>query len=276
MKEEIGVLVVGATFAGIGVAASLSGTGTNVRLIERTMLVGHEFINSYRPGMNWNRKTESFQAEELRGLWMQRNVLAEDGRVHIGGMAPTLHERLLEWKLPILLQTEIVEVKALEDGGYEATLFDASGIREVRAERIVDTTSECLTSPGREAASAKFIGANLHYLGTEGAVQPVMPEVLGERMTPGRFASEAYLQLPIETNATWDEARHELHRYWASRPEELAPWTIAAVADVFAVHPAAHASRLGDGWSWLPSCAGDNPLLALEAGYQFGEKELRT
>ncbi len=272
MKDTIEVLVIGATFAGIGLAQRLGAQGL---LVERTTLVGHEFINSYSPGHTWSRTPQLPLTEQLREQWLDRNLLTEKGGVHLGGMAPTVHKLLLDSRQSIRLMTEIVEVKPRPDHGYGVTLFDASGIRLIQANRIIDTTSDCRSATGRFPLGSKFIGAVLHRADAASAGEPLIPEAFADRITAGLFASEAYLRFPIDASATWDEARYELHHYWEARPEALIPWTIAAIADEFAIQPPTRREQLGEGWIWMPSCVFDNPLHALEEGYLYGEEVLQ-
>ncbi|WP_127588664.1 hypothetical protein [Paenibacillus koleovorans] len=273
MGDTAKVLVIGATFAGIGLARRLGSQGL---LVERTMLVGHEFINSYRPGHNWNRTPRSTLTEQLREQWVSRSLLNEAGGVHLGGLAPTVHKLLLESRQPIRLMTEVLEVRPRSEAGYEVTLLDASGIRCICVEQIVDTTSECRSAGGKMPLGSKFIGAVLHRETASSAEQsPDIPAEHAELVTSGLFASEAYLQFPVDASSTWDMARDQLHHYWKSRPESLRQWTIAAMADMFSVRTQAQHVKLGEGWIWMPSCGFDNPLHAMDEGFQYGEEVLK-
>ncbi|MCU6792123.1 hypothetical protein OB236_08290 [Paenibacillus sp. WQ 127069] len=270
--EHVETLIVGATFAGIGVGACL---GENGLIVERTMLPGHEFINSYQPGKGWNIERQQPLAEQLQQQWRSKGLLTKDGKVHLGGIAPTVHKLLLDSKQPIRLMNEIVEVCPDKSGGWRVTVFDASGIRTLTAGRIIDTTSDCRSAPGRYQAKAKFIGAALHRTNTEEA-QKEIPQAWQHAIIPGAYDSEAYLQLPIDMGATWEQARYELFQSWSERPEELKPWTIAAIADAFTYHVSSGHKQIAEGWDWLPSCAYDNPLEAIEAGIRYYEERVVT
>ncbi|MDF2959283.1 MAG: hypothetical protein K0S39_1018 [Paenibacillus sp.] len=271
MKEMLDTLIIGATFAGIGLARS--SLDRRAVLVERTTLIGHEFINCYKPGTGWNRTPEHELTRELRQEWLQKRLLTPDGGVHLGGISPILYKLLLESGLSqaVRFMTEVVEVKKQPDG-YEVTLFDAGGLRTLRTERIVDTTSDCRSATGGKPIHAKAVSAVLHH--ANATADSMIPEAFADRISLGAFASEAYLQLPLAPQASWADARHALHSFWANRPEELKDWKIAAVADEFAVTPPTRFEVLGEGWVWLPSSAFDNPLEALDAGYAYGKKEV--
>ncbi|NOU95780.1 hypothetical protein GC093_21510 [Paenibacillus sp. LMG 31456] len=268
MKETIETLIIGATFTGIGLAHRLG--HQEALLVERTTLVGHEFINCYRTGTSWSRLPEHQLTRDFQQELLVRQLLTSDGKVHLGGIPPILYKLLLKAGLSEAVQfmTELIEIKKQADG-YDVTLFDVSGIRTIRAHRIVDTTSDCRSAPGRFPAKAKSISAVLHHVKPAGG--QLIPDVLDNRMTAGAFASEAYLQLPLPASADWTGARQTLHNVWKDRPEELKGWTIAAVADEFTVTPTSRFEELKEGWVWLPSCAYDNPLVAMDAGYAYGK-----
>ncbi|MFK7692219.1 hypothetical protein [Paenibacillus sp. HJGM_3] len=270
MEDTVKVLVIGATFAGIGLAQKLGSQGL---LVERTMLVGHEFINCYRTGHNWNRTPQSTLTEQLRKQWMNRNLLNEAGGVHLGGLAPSVYKLLLDSQQPIRFMTEVLDVRPRSGAGYEVTLYDATGVRNMCVDQIIDTTSECRSAGGKVPLGAKFIGADLHR-DTANLAEDSLDFLMEqeELLTAGLFASEAYLQFPVDASSTWDMAREQLHHYWKSRPESLRPWTIAAIADVFSVRTEAQHVKLGEGWLWMPSCGFDNPLHAMDEGFQYGEE----
>lgn len=272
MEETIKVLVIGATFAGIGLAQKL---GSQALLVERTMLVGHEFINSYRPGHNWNRTPQSILTEQLREQWISRNLLNDVGGVHIGGLAPSVYKLLLDSRLSLRLMTEVLDVMPRSEAGYEVTLLDATGVRYINVDQIIDTTSECRSAGGKVPMGPKFIGAVLHRE-TEVLASLDGPEEHKELLTAGLFASEAYLQFPVDSSSTWEIARYQLHHFWKSRPESLRSWTIAAMADVFSLQAQAQHVKIGEGWLWMPSCGFDNPLHAMDEGFQYGEEVLKN
>ncbi|TBL73922.1 hypothetical protein [Paenibacillus thalictri] len=291
MQPSLEMLIVGATFAGIGASLSMD---RSFAIVERTTLVGHEFINSYRTGSDWKSVPEFPPTLELQKEFEEKRLLTLEGRVHLGGMAPIVFKQLLQSGKSgsVRFMTEVVGIARRADG-YDVTLFDAGGIRTVWTNRIVDTTSDCRSLPGRFPVKEKAVCAVLHNTNASvnaeanaatsivtgfnaGAEKPGLsiPKEFADRISPGAFASEAYLRLPIAPEADWAEARHTLNRFWADRPAELQDWTIAAVADEFAAVPARSCEELDNGWLWMPSAAFENPLSAMDAGYAFGKKEV--
>jgi len=266
---DIETLIVGATFAGIGCAL---GERTGALIVDREITVGHEFLYAYKHGESWSDEGGG-PASPFRMRLLERGLLTEEGRAHLGGVIPALYRLVKEEKLPVRFLTELVGVEPLdgEAGGYTVTLFDPSGLRELRVRRIADTTSACLSKPGfaPAAESPKRINALLHApaVGEAAGALGAWPDdgADGYRVERGRFDSEAYLSVPLSPQDDWARARAKLHAFWASRPEALRGWTLAAVADQFDVTPARGPIEIGRSWVWLPSAAFPHPLAALNA-----------
>lgn len=255
-------IVVGSTFAGLGALLS-SRPGDSV-LIESTATVGWEFIEAFDPARGWEDVGElNAGALELRDELIARNIL-HDGRVHLPAIAPVLFKRLDTSGADYLFLTDILEVNA-QSGGFEMVLSTRSGVRRIRAERIVDTTSGFLSRPDiAPRIERKLIGANLN-LREGGSFDGKSVRGKGWSLTPGRFASEAFLAVELPVESEWTGAREALHGFWADRPAPLAAWDLVSVATRLAVQPIP--VETGDSnWIHVPSAAHTNPLLAFAAG----------
>jgi hypothetical protein len=259
------VLVYGATFAGIGMAAAAAGQAL---LVERSALVGHDFIASYNPGTGYDSPLATSAAEELRTELLARNLLTSEGRVHLPAMSPVLFNRMKQNRLPVRMLTELVSVSRTAEG-FEVTLFSASGLEKVHVNRIIDTTATCRSKPGHPIAyTSKSINAYLHC--PEGAANPIPAADDQACYVEGLFPGELILKLKLEPGDDWTTARSKLHSYWKQRHVNCAPWTVAALADTFEVASAEQELELDAGWSWFPSSNQPNPLQAYEAGYLKG------
>ncbi|CAG7614640.1 hypothetical protein PAESOLCIP111_01732 [Paenibacillus solanacearum] len=268
LQSHYPVLVYGATFAGLGIAAALKDSAL---LAERSALVGHEFIAAYHTGESWSASTlHNAAAKELRAELARRNLLSESGSVHLPAMAPVLCHRIRKLGLQARMMTEIVDVTA-GARGYDVTLLSASGLQHITVDHLIDTTSACLSNPAHSVSiESKRIHAMLHS--SAPAPVPALPpgDEKRVRFVKGLMPGELILELSLQPSDGWAEARAELHRYWEQRYEAFAPWTLAAVAETFAIRTAGRERSLGPAWTWLPSANWDNGLQAFDAGYSKG------
>ncbi|CAG7634149.1 hypothetical protein ACFQI7_18690 [Paenibacillus allorhizosphaerae] len=268
LQSHYPVLVYGATFAGLGIAAALK---DRALVAERSALVGHEFIAAYHSGESWAANPlHSTAAKDLRTELASRNLLSENGGVHLPAMAPVLFHRIRKLGLQATMMTEIVDVKVSKKG-YDVTLFNASGLQQVTVDHLIDTTSTCLSDSSHPVSiESKSIHAMLHSQ-TPAPVPSLPPgDEKRVRFVKGLMPGELILELSLHPSDGWTEARTELHRYWEQRYEAFAPWTLAAVADAFAIRTAGRERSVGPDWSWFPSSNWANGLQAFDAGYSKG------
>ncbi|MFD0961730.1 hypothetical protein [Paenibacillus chungangensis] len=274
---ELNTLIVGATFAGIGLACELqrSEPAGHFLFIDREITVGHEFAYAFKHGFDWNDTViEHESAAEVRSAFISRNILSEEGRVHLPGMTPVLYRLLRDRGLPIRFMTDVVDIRQNnEQSGYIVTLFDGSGLRELAVKEIIDTTSDCRTCTPWQPLHGKRINALLHAKrNKDGSVVSDAMNCYGGKMQfvsdhysfeRGRFDSEAFLSIPLAPGDGWLEGRRSIHQFWANRPDELQGWTLAVVADQFDFEPSKGPHERESDWIWLPSAAYDNPLAAM-------------
>lgn len=255
-------IVLGATCAGLGAALEdIDGT----LVIERTALVGHEFINSFNPGKGWNDTPLSASGASLKEELRERGILSEDGLVHLPALAPVLYNRIHGSGLRVLLLTEVLEVEDRGDG-VEVTIHHASGKSVVRAERLIDTRTEAAASD----LVAKRINAMLMYVGekTPEIVAPIAPIAsnAGAEIVKCKLAGELVLKLEVGNEDGWIQARSKLNRLWTDRAAEWSDWRICAVATCFEVVLSSCSSTEKGRILRLTSAAYRNPLEAFEAG----------
>ncbi|TMV45027.1 hypothetical protein FE783_30620 [Paenibacillus mesophilus] len=258
------LLVCGATLAGIGAALAAGG---EVLIVERSSTVGHEFIEAFNPGLTTADYVLSAFGERFRSELAERNLIGDNGIVHLPGLAPVLCRHLdLAQHIGVLFMTEIVEVKALASG-YEVVLYNVSGFRTVIADRILDTTT-CRLSDTANPHSSERLTLNA-YLHGPANVPVSQPDDRSAIIAQGRFEEEHILKWRVPADCDWPKARQGLHDYWRLRPQQLSAWTIAAVAGVIEsrVPPGPH--PLSARWTWLPSAGFDSPLQALDQGYRL-------
>lgn len=262
---EHALLICGTTFAGLGAAVAALETNQSVIIVERTALVGREFIDAFNPGRTWGTPETSFG----RKFWedvLARNLLEVEGPVHLPALHPVLCLFIKEYGLNVHFLTEIVEV-AEHNGRYLVSLHNASGIHHVIVDEILDTSTQRLTQPGRLfVPTHKRLNAYLHHPAIREAVIPA-PMDDSMSIAKGRFHSEIILRVCVPPKYDWQQAKQWLHSYWEARPEEWASWTIAAVAGLFESVVRRGPIRLAKQWTWLPSEGFDHPLEAIDSGY---------
>lgn len=265
--EFVNVLVIGATLAGIGIAYAGK---ERTLIVERTSGPGQEYIGCFHPGERLDEATRTEASKAFRDELVQRNLLSAENRLHVGALTPLLLNRIQRDGLRVLFLTEVISIEQEKDGVYSITLFNASGLRQIRARHIVDTTSMCVSAPGYlPEIRRKSINAVLHNTDRQ-ANLPVVEDGEAE-VVQGRFPAELFLKLRVAPADDWPTARHKLHQYWANRPASFGSWTMAMVADVFEIGAAEGPLKLdGHRRVWLPSCAYSNVLQSFDAGFIFG------
>ena len=261
---DVPVLVIGATMAAFGIAYKLR---EKALVVERTALIGHEFVNSYNPGEEWNLSLVFSESVDFKKELKARNLLTEDGKVHIPALSPVIFNRIKKEKFNFLFMTEVVEITKMING-YKVTLYNNSGYQTINVKMIIDTTSAVASYSGKiESINSKSINAMLH----PSTINAEFPQAKENHVTfvQGRFPSEVIMSFKLEKEDSWIVAREKLHRYWINRDESIRDWTMAATAATFAIQCEKGPVLLDDYWVWLPSCAYRNPLESMEAGLAF-------
>ena len=259
-------LICGATFYGVGEAVT---DPEETLVVERNAVLGHEFIESLNPGTGWGERVYSEQGSQFRAELVKRNILTEDGKVHLPAVYPLLCNVIDQTGMKMLFLTEIIRVEKGNDGFYEVTLHNASGFQTVKAETIVDTTSEGLSyaPENRPIPQAKTINA---YLFNDQEV--TFPERIPEGMTciQGRFPAEVIGKLQLDPTDQWAEAREKLHKFWTARPQHLQNWTLTSVAGSFDISISEEelGKRQTENWYWAPSCKHGNLLTSYDSAFQ--------
>ncbi|MDR6549188.1 hypothetical protein [Paenibacillus qinlingensis] len=254
------MIIIGATFAGLGAAY----TNKEALVIERTALVGHEFINSYHLGEGWQQTPVTAEGEKLKKELLDRGILSEEGSVHIPAIAPVLYNKIAEDAISIMLHTDVTEIRRLAEG-FEVTVYNASGFSRFTTDRIMDTRSESAL-PG--SVVSKSLNAMLSCR-EEGLEVPLFT-MENVRFATGKLQGEWIVKVTVDVEDDWIAARHKLHHMWANRPDVWEKWTISAIAGCFELQINQEPTAIEPNWWSHPSGAFRNPLEAFEAGLAFG------
>ncbi|MBU3113309.1 hypothetical protein [Clostridium lacusfryxellense] len=263
--------ICGATATAIGIASE---NINNTLIVERTGLVANEFIDCYHLGSaDWD--SVSTLGGNLKKELLQRNILTEDGMVHIPAVTPLLFKIIKDLGINTLFVTEVIEVKKVS-AFYEITLHNNSGFQKITADNIIDTTSASVLNPkSTQYVFSKSINAMLHSL-EENLFPFNNIEVNANKnvsFDQGRFNKEIILKYALDNDEDWISARHKLHSYWQNRPTSLEKWSLASIATTFDIALKDKGPfKIDYNWNWLPSCAYANLLKALEIGVEYGER----
>lgn len=262
LQAHYKTLICGATCSGIGAALAAP---ESTLVVERSAAVGQEYIESFNPGRNDGPIPLSSFGRSFVLELRQRNLTgAALEPVHLPGLHPVLCRRLLDARVQVLLLTEIIEIRQLP-AGFEVDLFNASGLRTVTADRIIDTTTCRVSRPAEIRPAGRSLNAYIHTgIADQGLPAASDP---GVEFVQGRFSAEHIVKWTLAADDDWPAARNGLLSYWHTRPTVLLPWTIAAIASVFDCEVQRGLQLVTDSWFWLPSKGYGHPVEAIDQGY---------
>ena len=248
------LVVIGATFAGIGAASANAG---RTIILESRQQIGYEFINSYKYGTEWSKTPETELGLKFKDDLCNRGVLSADGFVHMPALAPIICDYVNKHKLDLLLMTDIINIENTEDL-YYITIHNVSGFEVIKAAKVLDTRFNNVK------ITNKYINAMLtNYENDE-----VLSNLTYACVEKGLFG-EYVLKYEIDIEDNWIIAREKLHRFWNNRPGNLNKWVISSVADCFEIKSDIIKGITNDKVSYICSAAFNNAIQAFEAGVLF-------
>ncbi len=266
MLFQCNKLIIGASFAGIGIACKYPDSV----VVESSICVGGEFINTVNPGTGWDGKLHSKDAVAFFNRIKEHNAF-ENGKIHLPALAPITCDWIIDKKITLRMATEIKDVKPADDG-FEITIFDADGEHKLHARQIIDTT-EGICSARFSETKPSVHGKTLNALLHSDHVPIRSGEYSGIEIREGRFPSEAVAMFKLPQDCGWPEARQLLHATWTSRSLALREWKIAAVASRFDYKIAPRLCRIKKNWLHLPSSGYQNPVAAYDNGCSIDLQE---
>ncbi len=132
--KNVKTLLIGASFFAVGYAANHPDT----LIVDRRETVGFDFVSCADVTPIDIKKKYSTQTTDILSRLAARNIINGDGGVHIFPVSGVLCEYILEKNIDIMLATEFVNAKRV-DNGFEVTLFCANGYHTLFVEKIIDT-----------------------------------------------------------------------------------------------------------------------------------------
>lgn len=265
-ENRTDILVVGATFAGIGMALT---NADRAAFIEPSGSVGPEFISAMRYGVNWGATYSQSVVEQIKKELHDRNALDDRGYVHLPALHPVICRSLHIARSPIQFLTHPMSFKRIDDE-WQVSCVTPSGVDMMRASYIIDTRSDGVlrVKDGRgPKVTEKLINVSLYDESQRNATEELREA--GYRVQEGRFPGEVTWSLSLEREEGWFEARKKVGDMWSNRPSHLRSWTIAATATAFDIRIEKGIHQVAEGFYLFPSSAYDNPLAALQAGCEY-------
>lgn len=216
MQTDYERIILGATFAGLGAAASHP---EDCLVVERRSQPGYEYIGSLST-IPCNRGAKSVCARELEQQLRAHGILSESGRIAHGALASFIDAFILQKHISVLLQTEVFAVTE-HSGYYEVDLVNSSGLRRITAKEVFYAQSPV-------AGKTAYVSALLAPPCTEVPLQPWMECMVLEQ---GYYDGQIILKVRVDGNASMQKARLKLLDCWRARPAQYSDWRIAVFAE---------------------------------------------
>ncbi|AEI40376.1 hypothetical protein [Paenibacillus mucilaginosus] len=261
--EHVPTLIIGASMLGLGLASSKGGDAV---VLESGNSVGSEFIRSFKLSRPWIPAEEASPSREIREELTKRNIMSGEGSIHLPGLMPVMIKHIKEHDLQVRMQSSVVNV-SMREGKFVVLYYDASGLRTITADKLVDTSIPCSTKP--ECLRVKAKSLNVMIMGLPEGSDFVAAE--GYEIRRGRFDSETILRFPLDPNEDWISARSRLFQFWLNRPLSLKPYAFVTHAEEFDMEYEEARQQIAPGWEWLPSAFYANPLEAFDQGFHYGK-----
>ncbi len=120
------VIVLGASFAGAGIASRLQ---TSCLVVEESLRAGYEFFAAFAFGTGWEKLPTQSESRALREAMLEKGEISLAGDRHL---YPYFRG------CDILFGTRLFQIEREKDS-FLCTLHNAKGFSTLRAKRIVDT-----------------------------------------------------------------------------------------------------------------------------------------
>ncbi|ANE45690.1 hypothetical protein SY83_04555 [Paenibacillus swuensis] len=261
--DHVPNLIIGASMLGLGLA---SAKGAEAVVLESGNSVGSEFIRSFKMNRPWISAEKSSTSREIREELMLRNIMSEEGSLHLPGLMPVMIKHIKEHRLQVRMQSSIVDVSR-QEGKFKVLYYDASGLRSITTDTLVDTSIPCSTKP--ECLRVKAKSLNVMIKGKTKDLDAA--EIEGYETRRGRFDSEIFLRFPLDPHEDWISARNRLFQFWLNRPLSLQPYAFVTHAEEFDIEYEDSCQQIAPGWEWLPSAYYASPLEAFDQGFHYGK-----
>lgn len=151
MKKHYARIILGASYYALGYESAHD----DCLILEQSQTVGSEFHQTVRPA-----KVRGGEESPLCGLMREYGVLTDDSFDQLKAQA-VVHEyvsRRLGEGMQLVLDAHIISVTTSDEGAI-VSFIDNEGISTVTADRLIDTTDECISSAGEVKCVSKTLNA---------------------------------------------------------------------------------------------------------------------
>ena len=251
--KKVQLLIIGATVLGTAVALKEK----DVMIIGNSMLCGAEFVQAYKKtGVDMTLVSDvGALYEPMRRM----NIISDEGYVHLLPVGGVLASLLKEAGVYVSFFTQVFEISK-SNNGFAVKVSNENGIETIFAEKILDTTSKgTMHSLFEEYDVRKSICATLS--GPSGEAYDDYSFIRG------RFDNETVLELNVDKNCTFGEARCKINKLWQDIHKKFPKTRFATCAQRFAYEFLESVKReVIPGWTWQPSVSYGDLFTAFKEG----------
>lgn len=256
MNNKYKTLLLGATFYGI---SKLMKSPNDCILIERTSLIGSEFVDSFHRLDAKKTDVNSAFGRRFKEDLQSQGIMNCEGTIY---PAPALYlfcGLLQEVPYNILFNTEITKIEKTETG-YSIIIFNCDGFSTIYAKEIIDTTSA-----GVLHDRIKSIKASKSLNVVIDRQMPVNSDYSHYLMF-NHLMRTIVFQFPVAIEDDYSTAMNKLQLFWRNSMQGLYEGKIILTANTFAYHMPYTKIEIAPHYHWIPSCGFHNLLHAIDEG----------
>lgn len=255
----INTIILGATSLAYPIAAKL---GRDCLVVERGISAGAEFADAMDAApVDMGRGLTSY-AGSLREEFTRRNILSEEGNLHILAVGGVLAARYLDTGCGLLLNSAVVSVMKVSDG-LLATLFTPEdGYTQYLAERVIDTRVADFMDCRKTFGVLLALDDKLETFVDR--IESVVDRSV--YLQKGRFADEFVLRFRVDRDATIPDAQKLADKWLCENISRLGKSKAAGIALEFGWEFERPVDIMRDGVRYVPSAAYPDVISAVESG----------
>jgi hypothetical protein len=250
--KNIDTIIFGATALAYPIAAKL---GSNCLVIERGISAGAEFSDAMNASPVDISKNPTELTQKFRDELQLRNILSEDGRLHILAVGGVLAGLYLETGCKLLLNTAVISVEQMPDGKLVTIFSPEEGFSQYYARQVIDTRvadfMECRKTFGVLLALEKNI-----EIFDDGDVY----------LQKGYFADEFILRFRIDRDTSLPDVQRRSDEWLSKNLTRLGSAKVAGIALEFGWEFKKPIELVREGVRYIPSASYPDVVSAVEGG----------
>jgi hypothetical protein len=248
----INTIILGATSLAYPIAARL---GSDCLVVERGISAGAEFSDAMDASPIEMKHEFNGLSAGLRDELLQRNILSEEGGLHILAVGGVLAERYLLTGCELLLNSMLESVVKTSDGML-ATLFTPEcGYTQYLAKNVIDTRVRDFMDCQKTFGVLLALDSGL------------VPFDDGEvYLQKGRFDDEFVLRFRVARNATIPDAQKLADKWIAENNSRIGNSKASGIALEFGWEFERPLDFIRDGIRYIPSAVYRDLISAVEGG----------